>query len=100
MISGRLTACVLTGRATRRDQDHRAGGRPTHAATARPLPDGASVGLEELRDTGLAKKRDIPVKILGRGELSIRLTVQAHRFSKSARERIEGAGGVCVIVED
>src|SRR3569623_547299 len=36
--------------------------------------DGDSVGLEELRDTGLAKKRDIPVKILGRGELSIKLT--------------------------
>src|SRR6476659_8206744 len=48
--------------------------------------DGASVGLEELRDTGLAKKRDIPVKILGRGELSIKLTVQAHKFSKTARE--------------
>ena len=62
--------------------------------------DGASVGLEELRDTGLAKKRDIPVKILGRGELSIKLTVSAHRFSKSARERIEGAGGVCVVLED
>jgi large subunit ribosomal protein L15 len=62
--------------------------------------DGASVGLEELRDTGLAKKRDVPVKILGRGELPIKLTVSAHRFSKSARERIEGAGGVCVVVED
>src|SRR4051794_16165194 len=62
--------------------------------------DGASVGLEELRDTGLAKKRDVPVKILGRGELSIKLTVSAHRFSKSARERIEGAGGVCVVIED
>ena len=62
--------------------------------------DGASVGLEELRDSGLAKKRDVPVKILGRGELSIKLTVQAHRFSKSARERIEAAGGVCVVVEE
>jgi large subunit ribosomal protein L15 len=62
--------------------------------------DGASIGLEELRDTGLAKKRDIPVKILGRGELSIKLTVQAHKFSKSARERIEGAGGVCVIIDE
>jgi large subunit ribosomal protein L15 len=67
---------------------------------AERFAEGASVGLEELRDTGLAKKRDIPVKILGRGELSIKLTVQAHRFSKSARERIEGAGGVCVVIED
>ena len=65
---------------------------------AERFSDGASIGLEELRDTGLAKKRDIPVKILGRGELSIKLTVQAHKFSKSARERIEGAGGVCVVI--
>ena len=67
---------------------------------AERFSDGASVGLEELRDTGLAKKRDVPVKILGRGELSIKLTVQAHKFSKSARERIEGAGGVCVIIDE
>jgi large subunit ribosomal protein L15 len=60
--------------------------------------DGDSVGLEELRDTGLAKKRDIPVKILGRGELSIKLTVSAHKFSKSARERIEAAGGTVVLI--
>jgi large subunit ribosomal protein L15 len=62
--------------------------------------DGAAIGLDELRATGLAKKRDVPVKILGRGELSKKYTVTAHRFSKSARERIEAAGGVCVIVED
>jgi large subunit ribosomal protein L15 len=67
---------------------------------AERFSDGASVGLDELRDTGLAKKRDIPVKILGRGELSIKLTVQAHKFSKSARERIEAAGGAVVIIED
>jgi large subunit ribosomal protein L15 len=59
---------------------------------------GASVGLEELRDAGLAKKRDVPVKILGRGELSIALTVHAHKFSKSAREAIEAAGGTCQVV--
>jgi len=62
--------------------------------------DGAAIGLEELRSTGLAKKRDVPVKILGRGELSKKYTVTAHRFSKSARERIEAAGGVCVVAED
>jgi len=61
--------------------------------------DGAAVGLEELRSTGLAKQRDVPVKILGRGELSKKYTITAHRFSKSARERIEAAGGVCVDLE-
>ena len=62
--------------------------------------DGAAIGLEELRSTGLAKQRDVPVKILGRGELTKRLTVHAHKFSKTARERIESAGGVCQIVEE
>ena len=55
--------------------------------------------LEELRDSGLAKKRDVPVKILGRGELSIALTVSAHKFSKSARAAIEGAGGTCKLAD-
>src|ERR1700760_2550420 len=55
--------------------------------------DGAAIGLEELRSTGLAKRRDVPVKILGRGELSNKYTISAHKFSKSARERIEAAGG-------
>lgn len=59
---------------------------------------GATIDLEALRTAGLAKKRDIPVKILGRGELDKKFTVQAHKFSKSARERIEAAGGTCEIV--
>jgi large subunit ribosomal protein L15 len=62
--------------------------------------DGASIGLEELRSTGLAKKRDIPVKILGRGELTKKFTVHAHKFSASARSTIEGAGGTCQLIED
>jgi large subunit ribosomal protein L15 len=62
--------------------------------------DGASIGLEELRTTGLAKSRDIPVKILGRGELSKKYTVSAHKFSAGARQKIEAAGGTCVVVED
>ena len=61
--------------------------------------DGASIGLEELRASGLAKARDVPVKILGRGELDKKLTVHAHKFSKTARERIESAGGTCQLVE-
>jgi large subunit ribosomal protein L15 len=61
--------------------------------------DGAAVDLEALKGAGLAKKRDVPVKILGRGELSKKLTVHAHLFSKSARERIESAGGTCQVIE-
>jgi large subunit ribosomal protein L15 len=65
----------------------------------RRFDDGAAVDLAALKSTGLAKKRDVPVKILGRGELNKKLTVHAHLFSKSARERIESAGGTCQVIE-
>src|SRR5215469_7261534 len=45
-----------------------------------------------LRKAGVVKTKH-PVKILGDGELSIALTVQAHKFSKSAQEKITKAGG-------
>ena len=59
---------------------------------------GAEVTLEGLRERGLAKRKEIPVKILGRGELSKPLTVHAHAFSAAARERIESAGGTCQLL--
>jgi large subunit ribosomal protein L15 len=59
----------------------------------------ATVDPEALRAVGLATKRDIPVKILGRGEISKVLTVHAHGFSKSAREAIEAAGGTCQLID-
>jgi large subunit ribosomal protein L15 len=65
----------------------------------RRFEDGASVDLVALRAAGLGTRKDVPVKILGRGELSKALTVHAHGFSKSARERIEAAGGTCQLIE-
>jgi large subunit ribosomal protein L15 len=61
--------------------------------------DGASVDPAGLKAAGLATRRGIPVKVLGNGELSKKLTVHAHGFSKSARERIEAAGGTCQVIE-
>ena len=61
--------------------------------------DGASVDLDALHTTRLANRKDVPVKILGRGELTKKLTVHAHAFSKTARERIESAGGAVQVVE-
>ena len=61
--------------------------------------DGASVDLEALRAAGLGTRKNVPVKILGRGELTKKLTVHAHAFSKTARERIEAAGGTCQVIE-
>jgi large subunit ribosomal protein L15 len=60
---------------------------------------GDSVTLQALQGKGLATRKGIPVKVLAKGELTIALTVHAHAFSKSARERIESAGGTCQVVE-
>ena len=61
---------------------------------------GAEVTPDSLRENGLATRREVPVKILGQGELSKALTVHAHAFSKTAREKIESAGGSCQPIED
>jgi large subunit ribosomal protein L15 len=60
---------------------------------------GASVDVAALKSAGLATRRDVPVKILGRGELTKPLTVHAHGFSKSARAAIEAAGGTCQVID-
>ena len=60
---------------------------------------GAEVTLDALRAAGLGTRKGIPVKILARGELAKSLTVHAHAFSATARERIEAAGGSCVVVD-
>lgn len=52
------------------------------------------VSPEALLEKGLVR-RGQPVKVLGDGEIEGALTVKAHRFSKSAREKIEAAGGTC-----
>ena len=65
----------------------------------RKFDDGAAVDLDSLRAAGLGTRKNVPVKILGRGELTKKLTVHAHAFSKTARERIEAAGGTCQVIE-
>jgi large subunit ribosomal protein L15 len=61
---------------------------------------GAEVTPDSLREAGLATRRSVPVKVLGSGELSKSLTVHAHGFSKTAREKIEAAGGTCQLIEE
>ena len=60
---------------------------------------GAEVTPDSLRAAGLATRRGVPVKILGEGELGKALTVQAHGFSASAREKIEAAGGSVTVLD-
>jgi large subunit ribosomal protein L15 len=62
--------------------------------------DGGEVRPDSLQAVGLATRRAVPVKVLGKGEISKALTVHAHGFSKTAREKIEAAGGTCQILED
>ncbi len=59
---------------------------------------GDEVTPETLRAKSLAKSRWDVLKILGDGELTIKLTVSAHRFSESAKEKIEKAGGEVIIL--
>jgi large subunit ribosomal protein L15 len=61
---------------------------------------GTEVTPEALREAGLASRKGIPVKVLAKGELKKSLTVHAHAFSASAREKIEAAGGTCQVIED
>jgi large subunit ribosomal protein L15 len=51
-----------------------------------------------MRNLGLLKKSDLPVKILGDGELSGSITVQASAFSKKAKEKIEALGGKTEVI--
>jgi large subunit ribosomal protein L15 len=59
---------------------------------------GSIVDLEVLSKTGLIGAVKDGVKILGTGELSIALTVKAHKFSKSAVAKIEAAGGTAEVI--
>jgi large subunit ribosomal protein L15 len=60
---------------------------------------GAEVTPDSLRAAGLATRRNVPIKVLGEGELEKALTVHAHGFSASAREKIESAGGSVNVLE-
>lgn len=60
--------------------------------------DGATVTVEDLVKTGLVKKALDGVKVLGNGEITKKLTVQANAFSASAKEKIEAAGGKAEVI--
>jgi large subunit ribosomal protein L15 len=54
---------------------------------------GTVVTPDLMRERGLLRGRNLPVKVLGRGEITKALTVQAHRFSGTAVQKIAAAGG-------
>jgi large subunit ribosomal protein L15 len=59
---------------------------------------GGEVNVETLRTKGLAKKSMDGVRILGEGDVTKKLIVKAHHFSKSAREKIEAKGGTVEVI--
>jgi large subunit ribosomal protein L15 len=59
---------------------------------------GATVDEQALRDARLVQGRDVRIKFLGDGEIAKKLTVSAHAFSASAKEKIEKAGGSVVVL--
>jgi len=60
--------------------------------------DGATITPRVMRERGLVKNARLPVKILGDGELSVKVNVSAHAFSRKARQAIEQRGGTCNII--
>ena len=59
---------------------------------------GSEVSMASLMEAGIITSNDGPLKVLGDGEISKALTVKAAAFTKSAKEKIEAAGGSCEIV--
>lgn len=60
--------------------------------------DGATVNPFELIRSGIINKMEDGVKIMGNGEITKKLTVQAHKFTQSAKEKIEAAGGKAEVI--
>ncbi len=56
------------------------------------------ITLKDLVDVGLLKKQSLVVKILGKGNLTSAKEIHAHKFTKSAQEKIKKAGGKAVII--
>ena len=63
----------------------------------RLFPDGGSISVEDLVARGVVGKKEL-VKVLGNGDLDVKLDITAHAFSKSAIEKITAAGGTATTV--
>jgi large subunit ribosomal protein L15 len=71
---------------------------PVNLGELKDLP-GDTIGPDELRAAGLVRKKAELIKILGQGDAGRAVTVKAHAFSRSAREKIEAGGGSVEVLE-
>lgn len=60
---------------------------------------GAVVEPDTLMEAGIVKKLEDGIKVLGDGELTKALTIKAHKFSKTAEEKIRAAGGIAEVLQ-
>src|SRR5580765_743056 len=65
---------------------------------AEVFDDGSEVTPDVLRERGLVRETNVPVKVLGRGDIAKKLTIKAHKFSGSAAKKIEAAGGAAEVI--
>ncbi len=63
------------------------------------FPPNSVVTPLELAQVGCIRSSEAPVKILGRGDIDVAITVSAQKFSESAREKIQAAGGTVTTIE-
>jgi large subunit ribosomal protein L15 len=68
------------------------------ATLSEKFTSGDTVDIKALVEKGLVKKKKRPLKVLGNGDITIPLTVMANMFTKSARAKIEAAGGKAEVV--
>lgn len=71
---------------------------PVNLKELAELDAGTRLDPDIMAAVGLLKKPTDPVVILGDGEIAVALRIKAHRFSKSAREKIEAAGGTVEVL--
>jgi len=62
--------------------------------------DNDTVNMDSLVKKGLIFKPKFPLKVLSNGEINVKLTVQAHAFTKAAKQKIEDAGGSCELINN
>jgi large subunit ribosomal protein L15 len=89
---GRIAALVAAGRLEAPED-----AAPRGRGKARPAP--ITVNQDVLRATGLVRSLDRPLKILGHGDCDVALFIVADAFTKSARAKIEAAGGTAQLLE-
>ena len=63
------------------------------------FPANSEVSPQLLAEVGVLKSSKQRIKVLGRGELEVPLVVEAHKFSRSAREKIEAVGGQVRVID-